>query len=157
MTDHLRSLIVSISGTAADARLLDIVSQLVHRHPVTITLVYVVEVAQSMPLDVELPVEQKRGEEALQCAEHLATHALHRKLDHVQTELLQARSVGAAIVDEAIDRGADAIALAALNHRTYGRTTMGESVDYVLKNAPCEVFLIRMASRQPKPEFDTWR
>ncbi|MDQ3044663.1 MAG: universal stress protein [Chloroflexota bacterium] len=157
MPDNLQSMIVAISGTDADARLLDIVGQFVYQHPVTITLVHVVEVAQSMPLDVELPNELLRGEEALRRAEHLAKHGLHHKFVRVQTELLQARSIGAAIVDEAIDRGADAIALAAINRRVYGRTTLGESVDYVLKNAPCEVFLIRMASRPSKPEFDSWQ
>ena len=63
----------------------------------------------------------------------------------MRTELLQARSAGAAIVDEAIDRNADMILLASTLRRKYGRVTTGETIAYVLKNAPCEVILVRLA------------
>ncbi len=78
-----------------------------------------------------------------------AADALRSSLDphvgHVYTELLQARSAGSAIVDEATDKGADAIILGATLRRQYGRLTIGDTVDYVLKHAPCEVILIRQA------------
>jgi hypothetical protein len=35
--------------------------------------------------------------------------------------------------------------LSATLRRKHGRTTIGETVDYVLKNAPCEVMVIRQA------------
>lgn len=145
MIGHYHRIVVPVKGGPSDARVLEVVGQLVHRHPVTITLIHVVEVLQSMPLDAELPAEIDQGEAILRRAAHTARHGLGHKLERVSTELLQARSAGAAIVDEAIERGADAIIMAAINHHRHGRTTMGETADYILKNAQCEVLLLRQA------------
>lgn len=146
MPAHYQRLLVSVNGTAGDERALSVVGSLVHRHPVAVTLIYVVEVLQSMPLDAELPTEIERGETILSRAEEIARHGLEHRLDNVMTELLQARSAGAAIVDEAIDRHVDAIVLAAMNRIKHGKHTLGETVNYVLKNAPCEVIVIRQAA-----------
>ncbi len=145
MIGHYQRIVVPVKGGPTDERVLEVVGQLVHRHPVSITLIYVVEVLQSMPLDAELPAEIDKGESVLRQAGHTARHGLGHKLERVSTELLQARSAGAAIVDEAIERGADVIIMAGVNHHRHGRTTLGETVGYVLKNAPCEVLLLRLA------------
>jgi nucleotide-binding universal stress UspA family protein len=57
--------------------------------------------------------------------------------------LLQARAVGPAIVDEAIERDADAIVMTAAIQRRHGRPTLSDTVVHVLLNAPCEVVVIR--------------
>lgn len=139
-------LVVPVSGDEGDRRLLDIIGKIGARQRVDVTLVFVVEVQQSMPLDAELPYEIERGEQALSSAETLAEQLLgENRHSPVRTELLQARSAGAAIVDEAIDRNADMILLASTLRRKYGRVTTGETIAYVLKNAPCEVILVRLA------------
>ena len=56
-----------------------------------------------------------------------------------------AGSAGAAIVDEAIDRNTDVIMMGATIRKKLGKVTTGETVDYVLKNAPCEVLVVRPA------------
>jgi len=137
--------IVPVSGGDSDVRLMQIVERISQRQNVNITIVYVVEVQQSMPLDAELPAEIERGERVLKEAARLANACVEDRRDAIQTELLQARSAGAAIVDEAIDRDADAIMLSATLRRKHGRTTVGDTVDYVLKNAPCEVVVVRQA------------
>lgn len=124
---------------------MSLVSELVHQHQVDITLIYVVEVPQAMPLDAELPDEIDRGESILHRSQEFALSRPHHKLTAITTDLLQARSAGAAIVDEAIERGADAIIMAAANRVVHGKVTMGETVQYILKNAPCEVVLIRVS------------
>ena len=110
-----------------------------------ITLIYVVEVQQSMPLDAELPLEIERGEQVLHDAEKIGMACVDGRAANLSTELLQARSAGAAIVDEAIDRNADVIIMGTTVKRKFGRPTIGETVDYVLKNAPCEVLVVRPA------------
>jgi nucleotide-binding universal stress UspA family protein len=140
-------LLVPVNGTAGDERIMTVVAELAHEHQIAITLIYVVEVQQSMPLDAELPSEIDRGEMILERAEKFAMERPHHKLTSVSTDLLQARSAGAAIVDEAIERRADAIVMAAQNHTVHGKSTMGETVNYVLKNAPCEVIAVRVPSR----------
>jgi nucleotide-binding universal stress UspA family protein len=144
---EMRRLLVPVKGTEGDARVLELVGQLAGRQPVSVTLIYVVEVLQSMPLDAELPAEIEHGERVLREAETAAHAGLGTadKQQRVVTELLQARSAGAAIVDEAIERGSDAIVMAARIRKRHGKTTTGETVSYVLKNAPCEVIVVRLA------------
>lgn len=139
-----------MNGSPGDGRVLDVVGQLIHKHQVQITLIYVVEVHQAMPLDAQLPAEIDRGEQVLAKAEHFARHELGQghRLEFVTTELLQARSAGAAIVDEAIERGADAIVMAAHVQRLHGKLTLGDTIGYVLKNAPCEVIVVRQRPGQ---------
>jgi nucleotide-binding universal stress UspA family protein len=145
MSERYQRLLVPVDGSLADDHVMTLVADLVHQHQVAITLIYVVEVAQAMPLDAELPDEIDRGELILRRAEEYARTAPKHKLTSVSTDLLQARSAGAAIVDEAIERRVDAIVLSATNRTKYGKITMGETVEYVLKNAPCDVVVMRLS------------
>jgi nucleotide-binding universal stress UspA family protein len=138
-------LVVPVSGGSIDGRLIEAVRKMCYRKAAEITLVYVVEVEQSMPLDAELPDEVNRGESVLRDAAEATRAGLDSQAVHVYTELLQARSAGSAIVDEATDKNADAIMIGAILRRQFGRLTIGDTVDYVLKHAPCEVFVIRQA------------
>jgi nucleotide-binding universal stress UspA family protein len=87
----------------------------------------------------------------------MAHRLLGPKRVQIQTELLQARSIGAAIVDEAIERSADAILLTAAIRRQHGRPTIGETVNYVLLNAPCEVIAVRAAPADLGQLETSWR
>jgi nucleotide-binding universal stress UspA family protein len=147
--------VVPVDGSQGDDRVLDVIRFLADRQPVSVTLVYVVEVLQSMPLDAELPAEVARGEAVLKAAE-AATRAIGGKTPTVHTELLQARATGAAIVDEAIERNADVILMAATTRRHHGKTTVGETVNYVLKNAPCEVVVVRLPPADADAGNPTW-
>jgi nucleotide-binding universal stress UspA family protein len=140
-------LLVPVDGTEGDERVLAIVGKVIQKDPVHVTLMHVIEVRQSMPLDAELPREIEIGELILKRAEDLARKRPGSRSDLILTELLQARSAGAAIVDEALEQRADAIFMAARNHQRLGKTTLGETVAYVLKNALCEVVLIRLQGR----------
>jgi nucleotide-binding universal stress UspA family protein len=145
MSTSYQRLLVPVDGSPGDEHVMSLVSELVHQHQVSITLIYVVEVQQSMPLDAELPTEIDRGEAILHRAESFARSRPHHKLTSISTDLLQARSAGAAIVDEAIERGSDAIVMAAMNRTIHGKVTMGDTIGYILKNAPCEVIVVRIA------------
>jgi nucleotide-binding universal stress UspA family protein len=138
-------LIVPVLGNDSDERLLKVVERIARRQDAEVTLIYVVEVMQSMPLDAELPVEVTRGEDVLRRASDEISRNLESKSSTVNTEILQARSAGAAIVDEAIMREADAIMMSCSLQRRHGKVTTGETIDYVLRNAPCEVIVIRQA------------
>jgi len=131
-----------------DDRVLGMLPDLLSSDGGTITFLFVVAVPQSMPLDAELPAEIETGERALRHAENAARHVLPSRSTTIVTELLQARAVGPAIVDEAIERDADAILMTAAIHRRHGRPTLGETTDHVLLNAPCEVVVIRTVPSQ---------
>jgi nucleotide-binding universal stress UspA family protein len=139
------SIIVPITGDESDERLLTVVERIARRQAAQVTLVYVVEVMQSMPLDAELPVQCDRGEIVLQKCRDQIVRNLESKVSSVSTEILQARAAGPAIVDEAIIRNADAIMMSAKLTRKFGKLTVGETTEYVLRNAHCEVIVIRQA------------
>ncbi len=142
-------LVVPVAGSQTDTRVLDMLPDLFRKDGGAVTFLYVVEVPQAMPLDAELPVEIEDGERALRHAENVARKTLPERSTHIVTELLQARAIGPAIVDEAIERGADAIVMTASIHRKHGRDSLGDTTNYVLLNAPCEVVVIRTAPEEP--------
>jgi nucleotide-binding universal stress UspA family protein len=143
MQGRFARLVVPVAGTEMDDRVLGMLPNLLSSDGGTITFLYIVGVPQSMPLDAELPTDIDLGERALRSAENAARQALPSRNTTIVTELLQARAVGPAIVDEAIERGAEAIVMTATIHRRHGRPTLGETTDHVLLNAPCEVVVIR--------------
>jgi nucleotide-binding universal stress UspA family protein len=134
--------LVYLTGDSEDQRLLEFVEKLSYRPNTEVTLTYVVEVDQAMPLDAELPQEIERGEDVLHGAEMIAARCVANRA-MVNTELLQARSAGAAIVDEAVETDATAILMSCRLRKKHGRVTTGETLDYVLRHAPCEVVVIR--------------
>jgi nucleotide-binding universal stress UspA family protein len=156
MQGRFARLVVPVAGSSMDDRVLGMLPDLMSSDGGTITFLFVVAVPQSMPLDAELPSEIDTGERALRHAENTARRALPSRHTTIVTELLQARAVGPAIVDEAIERDADAIVMTAAIHRRHGRPTLGETADHVLLNAPCEVVVIRTVS-DPPPASGTQR
>lgn len=143
MMDGTIRIVVPVNGTATDERTIRVAAHYAAKSPVVLTLVHVVEVMQSMPLDAELPRDVDRGETILRNAETYARQLIDGKQHEINTELLQARSAGAAIVDEAIEQNASALVMGARLRVKYGKATLGETVNYVLKSAPCEVILLR--------------
>jgi|SRR3954452_240587 nucleotide-binding universal stress UspA family protein len=134
--------LVPVSGGRADAHALKIVSRLIEPKMAEVTAVYVIEVAQSLPLDAELPEEIDRGESALEKAQNAARTFCGSRADFFTTDLLQARSAGAAIVDEALDRHCDLIVLSSSCRCVHGKRHVSDTVSYVMKNAPCEVMVL---------------
>jgi nucleotide-binding universal stress UspA family protein len=134
--------LVPVSGNPADEHALRIISRLIEPKQAEVTAVYVIEVAQTLPLDAELPDEIDRGEKALEQAEGYARQMCGSRTDFMATDLLQARSAGAAIVDEAIERKCDLIVLSSACKQQHGKMQVSDTVSYILKNAPCEVMLL---------------
>ncbi|HUS13981.1 MAG TPA: universal stress protein [Chloroflexia bacterium] len=114
-----------------------------------IEVIHVIEVPQALALDAEMPDAIQAGEQALARAEQLAAQ---REIT-IEAEMLQARSAGIAIVDEAIERGADLIIMGAVYRSQHGEFNLGGTLPYVFKNAPCRVLVMR----SPKPEGEEKR
>jgi nucleotide-binding universal stress UspA family protein len=140
-----RQLVVAINGGPADPILLDLAATISKRDRTQVAVVYVVEVGQQLPVDADLPDELDRGERVLVAAERTARDRGLR----ATYDVLQARSVGAAIVDEAVQRGADLIVLGADLRDKYGEPSYGSTVPYVLMHAMCEVWICRIPLTAP--------
>lgn len=143
---NVTRILVPVIGTEANEEAMDLAFQLAKEsEDATIYAVHVISIARDLPLDAEVESEIVKGEDVLAQTERLA----QEKGFYVETELLQARDVGPAIIDEAIERNADIIIIG-LNYKTkFGEFCMGDTVPYVLCNAPCRVIIYR------QPTFST--
>jgi nucleotide-binding universal stress UspA family protein len=135
-------------GNSSDRHAIELAAAIAEKPGTELSLVYVVEVAQEYPLEANLPSEIEQGERALDAAAALAGAVFNGAKARIHPELLQARSAGAAIVNEAIHQQSDVIVMALRNQRRHGRPTVGDTVPYVLKNAPCEVLIRRQPARK---------
>lgn len=131
--------LVPLGGNAADAVALRLACDVAKREKGRVQVVYVIEVRRAQALDAELPPELEQGEAVLRQAEALGAQ-LQADVD---TELLQAREVGPAVVDEACDRGVQLIVMGLPYKRKFGDFSLGRAVPYVLKHAPCQVWVLR--------------
>jgi nucleotide-binding universal stress UspA family protein len=99
--------------------------------------VSVVAIKRALPLDAEIDSEIQRAEEVLDRVQSVA----EEEEFEVETDVLQAREVGPAIVDEAVERGVNLILMGITYKRQFGQFSLGDVVPYVLKNSPCPVIL----------------
>jgi nucleotide-binding universal stress UspA family protein len=161
VSTRLREVLVPVDGSEASIEAVALACSVAKRSKGKVYVVYVIEVPRSLPLDADLSPEVAKGEEVLDLADRRA-----RIEDfQVKSELLQARDAGHAIVDEAIERNVDGIVLAVPSPRRAageggfawprggkpspshppGEFKLGHVAQYVLENAPCQVWLIRLA------------
>lgn len=141
---QLRNVLVPVSGTKADEEAIKLACSLVKKVKGKIYVTHVIQVNRMFPLDVEIKQEIERGEQVLHQAERIAEEQDYE----VETDLLQAREIGPAVVDEAIERGVDLIMIGSSYKKKFGEFSLGSTVPYVLKNAPCWVLICR----EPIPE-----
>jgi nucleotide-binding universal stress UspA family protein len=136
----VRRAVLHLSGSPVDGDVIELGCKLARAEKTELVAVYVVEVDWRHALDDDLEVEREEASRALDVAEG---HAERAKVK-LETQLLQARDVGAALVDEAIALEADAIILGLPYHVRFGGDfAIGQTVPYVFKNAPCRVFVVR--------------
>ena len=116
-------------------------------------VIYVIKVQRSLPLDAEIEDQIARGEQVLHRSERLAR--LPRS--DIDSQLLQARDIGPAVVHEAIVRDADAIVIGTSYPTDYGSFSLGNDIPYILEHAPCDVILWREHSSAARPAVRTSR
>lgn len=136
---------VALSGHRNGQRLVRLVAEHARPHKAELIGVHVVEIDWSLPLDTDIAGRSEEIQRVLDVAEGTA-EASGVTLEPV---LLQARDVGAALVDEAVEREADLLVVG-LAYRTKfgGDFAIGRTIPYILKNAPCAVWVVR----EPIPE-----
>jgi APA family basic amino acid/polyamine antiporter len=99
----------------------------------------VVRVPRRHPLEGALPADvQERADAALEEARLLG----HDNGVEVKTGVVRSRSIEHAVVAEATARGADLIVLGSAPRWRRQARFFSPTVDYVLRNAPCEVLVV---------------
>ena len=134
---EFHKILVPVNGTEADDEAIKLACRLAKRDKGKIYAVYVVTQRRSLPLEAEIESEVKQGEEVLDHAENVAEEQDYE----VETLLLQAREAGPPIVDEAVEQRVNLILMGVTYQRRFGQFSLGNTVPYVLKNAPCRVML----------------
>ena len=136
-------ILVPVNGNPTDDEAVGLACEIARRGKSAVFAIYVIEVKRTLPLDVDLPPEAAKGDTVLGRAEHIADDY---GVD-LETEILQARDVGTAIVDEALERDIDLIVMGIGYKRKFGEFDLGHTAPYVLKNAPCRVWMARAAPK----------
>ena len=134
-----QTFLVPITNSSASLDAVNIACAMARPHKGKVYVVHVIEVQRSLALNAEMEPEARRGEQLLRRAEEIAGHAGMS----IDGQLLQAREAGQAIVDEARDREVETIILGIGYKRLIGSFEVGRTVDYVLKNATSQVWVVR--------------
>jgi nucleotide-binding universal stress UspA family protein len=133
------NILVPVEGILADDQAIQLACQTARQNKAAVVVVHVIEVQRTMPLESEDAVKIERADSVLKHAETVARENGFR----IETELLQARAAGSAVVNEAVERRIDLIVMGAPYRRPLGEFHLGSTANYILQNATCQVWFCR--------------
>jgi len=137
--------VLGLSGGTVDDTIVRLAIEAGRGRHVELVGVHVIEVDWSHGLTEDLASASDVPQRILDDAEATAESARVP----MTTVLLQARDVGPALVDEAVQRDADLIVIGLpYRRRLGGDFDEGKTVPYVLANAPTAVWVVREAQRE---------
>lgn len=142
-----KRILVPVEGAPTDEESLRIACAQAKRDRSEVLLLYVIEVRRALPIDADVGSELAEGERVLGELQKSAQGWGCR----VQTDLLQAREAGSAIVNEAVERQVDLITMGVPYKEKFGDFNVEPRALYVLDHAPCRVCLVRAPLKIPAP------
>jgi len=135
---EFHKILVPVAGTEADERAIELADRLLaKKNKGKIYIVHVISIERTLPIDAEIESEIGKAEEILKHMESIAEEQDY----NIETDLLQAREAGPAIVNEAVEREVDLILMGIIYKTRFGEFSLGDAAPYILKNAPCHVIL----------------
>jgi nucleotide-binding universal stress UspA family protein len=137
---QIQKILVPVAGTEADEEAMKLAIRLAKKDKGKIWSVYVITIKRALPLDADIKPESEKAEGILDRMEKVAEEEDYE----VETDVIQAREAGPAIIDEAVDRQVDMILMGVKYKRRFGQFSLGNVVPYVLKNSPCPVILYHL-------------
>ena len=136
---RIERILVPVTGGESDKIALQLACDIARQYRAKVYAIHVIEVKRTLPIDAEKNSELDKGEEIVDEAEQFG----RRANVSIESELLQAREVGPAIVDEAVERSVDTVIMGLPYKRKFGEFSLGATASYLLKNAPCQVWVCR--------------
>jgi nucleotide-binding universal stress UspA family protein len=136
---QLKRILVPVGGGAADDGAIELACRLTKKEKGKVWSVFVIQVQRALPIDAEIEPAIREAEKLLDHVEEVA-HGLDCE---IETDTLQAREAGPAIIDEAAERQADMIIMGVSQKKRFGQFSMGVVVPYVMKNASCPVLILQ--------------
>ncbi|MGH7902648.1 MAG: universal stress protein [Candidatus Dormibacteraceae bacterium] len=142
-----RRILIAVGGNDVDVETVRLSCRMARRQDAKIYAVHVIEVNRSLPLGATMDNEVQRAEQILDEVEQIGGEVEME----IETELLQARETGPAILGEADEWGAELIVMGLPYKRRFGEFNLGKTVPYILKNASMRVMLFRetLAGAEP--------
>lgn len=132
--------VMGLNGGPTDKLVVRVGCEFAKGRDVELIALHVVEVDWRHALDDEISSGNEVASAALDMAEAIA----EKYRVTLRTQLLQARDVGAALVDEAAELGADVMLLGLPYRKRFGGDfAIGSTIPYVFQNASCAVIVIR--------------
>jgi nucleotide-binding universal stress UspA family protein len=136
-----KRVVIALNGGSSDGPIVALASRFA-KSGTDLTAVHIVEIDWTLPLDADIAGHSEEAQRVLDMAESVAEDNRAR----LTPVLLQARDVGAALVDEASERSADLLVVGMPYRKRFGgEFAIGRTIPYVLKNAPCAVWVVREA------------
>ena len=137
---QFRHVLVPIIGDPADEMALRVAAIAVANTHGTVSVLTVIEVPFQRQLDAEDPAAVTAAQRILDGSEEL----LRTLQCEARSSMVQARSAGAAIVDDATSIGADLIVMGLPYKRRFGgQWNAGRTVPYVMRNSLAPVWCLR--------------
>lgn len=137
--------VLGLSGGAVDDKIVRLAIEVGRGRQIELVGVHVIEVDWSHGLTEDLASSSDIPQRILDGAEA----ACDVFKVPMTTVLLQARDVGPALVDEAVQRDADLIVIGLpYRRRLGGDFDQGRTVPYVLANAPTSVWVVRESQQE---------
>jgi nucleotide-binding universal stress UspA family protein len=135
-----RKAVLALNGGPTDELVIHLGCQLAKASGGELIAIHVIEVDWRHELSEEMTFENEAASALLDMAEGIAEQYKVK----IEGDLLQAREVAAALVDEAIEVGADAIIVGLPYRQRFGGDfQIGDAIPYIFKNAPCQVIVVR--------------
>jgi nucleotide-binding universal stress UspA family protein len=137
-----RRILVPIGGNPESEKAMDVACRIAAARSAVITVIAVVEIPALLPLDAHMTDEESRAHQTLERAASIAdSYGVG-----VSKCQIRAREAASAILDQAAISTCEIIVLGAPRRRRPTHDSIfGDTVEHVLKRAPCRVMLIGAA------------
>lgn len=132
-------ILIPINGAQTDVEAVRLGCRLARRGRAKVMVVTVLEIRRGLALGTVQDVEMDRAEKLIEQAEKMA----HELETEIETELLQARDAGPAIVEEIAHWKADLVVVGMPFRQRFGEFHMGRTAPHILRHAPCRALLFR--------------
>lgn len=138
-------ILMPYEGTPDDEEALKVICKVAKEFKAKLSLVYVIEVPLTYSVEDEDVPGQDEAQEIMEQAEEIASGVGV----HVVTDILKDREAGRAIVEQAKALGVGLIFIAASHPKRMKACYLGSNTDYILKRAPCFVWVSRHPAEPP--------
>lgn len=144
-----RNVLAAVTGCELDREVISLAGKVAREKRAKVYAVYGIEVPRAKAIDDEMPAETDSAHRALY---QVASVAEKMNLE-IDTEIIQSRHFGHSLVDEAQSHDC-ALLIYGVPFRHLGEEeiTGQDTLDYILRNAPCRVWIVR--GQPPEEEIE---